>query len=181
MSVLKETALNSKIDPPLKNGLVLRYRFIESSNKLIPYPPLEALELSKENSSKIKKIMRIVETKSGIRKTSSFLIFLILAFLSSIGFGIGMYMVILGKQLFGGIALIVTPLLSFFLVFGWLTIRGTQIERFDTWWMKKSKQRYNKSKREDNFLSITCGSDLIKVLRKMGFRVSYSFSLGNYA
>ena len=154
----------------------IRLRFIEAKNAMVAEPSLDDLDLPEDLSDNLSRIFKIVESKSGIRKTSRLSIFFILAFFSVIGFGLGMYLVMDGNQLLAGITLISTPLLCFFVILGWLSYRGSQIERFERWWSLEPYARGKGSKKKVGL--IVTGGDFILAMERMGFKCSYSFSVG---
>ena len=64
-----------------------------------------------------------------------------------------------------------TPLATFFIVFGYMMIRGDQIHRFERWWTRE------KGKGEEEV--VFNGESLNNEMRKVGLKVMYSFSKGN--
>lgn len=130
---------NLNYTPPSKN--THKYTWQDSKNKfsLLQIPQF----YNPYHSSIIQNLIQEIEKKSGIKKRSSLLTAITLILFCSIGFLGGFFLIKSGFLTMGGVAIIITPILGYFLIIGYEITRGTQVERFNTW-MAQNKERFDR-------------------------------------
>lgn len=123
--------------PPISKN-TFKYTWLDSKNsfKLLQNPAY----CNPYQSTIIQNTIKEIEKKSGIKKRSFLLSAILLVLFASAGFFLGFILIVNSLISEGGIALILTPLLAYFIVVGYEITRGTQVSRFNSY-MEKHRLR----------------------------------------
>lgn len=95
--------------------------------------------LTSNHKEKITRLVKKIESKSGIKRDSCLLFFLAFTLATLTGFAISFILIASSKSQHGGVMIILTCLLVFFGFVGYQFHRGTQLTRVNHYFIKYSK------------------------------------------
>lgn len=162
-------------DTQIKSNMInLRYTYNAFTNKFTWDDQSLLGELDDNQRQAVDKWIPYLISRSNVRRTSGWLLCFSFLLIAAVGFTLSILSIMLDWGLmFEGLLFITTPFAPFFCVFGYMMMRGGQIERFELWWKRENPQ----AKKGLETVAYN-GNSLNSQLKRSGLQVMYSFSKG---